>query len=156
MQHAPIWIVTADARNARIYSCRRVAGNGPYLEELSAITNTHEAEHERQRPILGGGAERRGAVARSGAHAAPHAIAPPRTADEETARFAREVSDWLASSRKHRSTGRVILFAPPRFLGLLRKQIAPDAATQILEGDLSQLDARDLAAHPAVRQALGV
>lgn len=46
------------------------------------------------------------------------------------------------------------LFAPPRFLGLLRKQGAADMALGKHEGDLSHLDANELALHPAVMEAL--
>jgi protein required for attachment to host cells len=149
MEHHRHWIVTADSRRADLFACRRLPGGGLHLEQLKAIENSHEDEHERHRPTLGGGAERRGSVARSGAHAAPHAVAAGHTAEEEAARFSREVIAWLGGSRRELGAGRMILFAPPRFLGLLRRQISADAP-EMREGELSHLNAGELAVHPAV------
>lgn len=118
------------------------------------LENAHEDEHERHRPTLAGGAERRGSAARSGARAAPQAIAPNRTAEEEQERFAREVGAWLGGARRELGEGRWILFAPPRFLGMLRRHVAPEVATELHEGELAHLRAGELALHPAVIRAV--
>lgn len=153
VKHHPHWIVTADERTARLFSCQQLPGGGLHLEQLTSIENTHEAEHERHRPTLAGGAERRGSAARSGAHAAPHLLAPRHTAEEEQRRFAREVSAWLEEIRPGLATGRLTVFAPPRFLGLLREQGSRHRPADLRDGDLNALRTRELAAHPKTLEA---
>lgn len=154
MEHRQHWIVTADGRRAQLFSCRRLPGGGLHLEHLRSIENTHEAEHERHRPTQVGGAERRGSVARSSAHAAPHVIPAGHNAEEEHVRFAREVGSWLVDARREFGAEGLIVFAPARFLGLLRKQVTMENAPAMHEGELAHLHASELAAHPAVIKAM--
>mgnify|MGYP000843974413 FL=1 len=149
------WIVVADARIASLFECKRTPNGSLHIEAVKSIRNSHEAEHERGRPNLAGGAERRGSVTSSGAHAAPHTVGPKHTADEEHRRFAREVHAWLAETAHRSAPGRVTLFAPARFLGLLREE-SPRAGddASFREGDLTHLRPQELAAHPAVLSAL--
>jgi protein required for attachment to host cells len=146
--------VTADTRNATLFACERLPSGDLHLKEQCRLPNTHEAEHERERPTLTGGAERRGSLARSGAHAAPHAIAPGRTADEERQRFAREVGAWVNAARKQHAGDRVAVMAPPRFLGFLREHAGFGDAVEMHSHELAQLTAPELARHPAVLRAV--
>lgn len=155
MIHPQHWLVTADSRRAVLFIARRLAGGGLHLDQLRAIANPHENEHEHHRPTLAGGAERPGSVLRSGARAAPHAIAAGHTDEEEHGRFAREVGDWLVQARKDLGAGRMAVFAPPRFLGLLRER-AGNADLDFHNGELCGLAPQELAAHAAVRNALGL
>lgn len=146
-------IVTADSRHATIYACRH-DGRGVHLEYLSTLENPHEAEHAHERPSFIGGVERRGSVARSGAHAAPHALAPGHTSDEEQKRFARELSDWLAGQRASMDVPPVTLFAPPRFLGMLLPHVDRMGENVTLHpGEFAQLTAAELERHPTIVQA---
>lgn len=154
MTSQPHWIVTADSRRASLLACRRTPRGELYLDQIKSIENRHEAEHERGRPTLAGGAERRGSVARSGARAAPHAVAVGHEHEEEQLRFAREVTSWLADARRNPGAHRVTLFAPARFLGLLRAEVAKDDPTELREAELTHLRPHELAAHPAILSAI--
>jgi hypothetical protein len=155
MAHASRWIITADTRRATLFACEPVPGGGTRLERLTSIVNAHEGEHERHRPSLLGGAERRGAASRSSAHAAPHAAAERRTEEEERRRFARDLSSWLAEVRRQFGVTAVTLFAPPRLLGVLREHVNA-GETELREADLAHLRPQKLSVHPAVRDAVGV
>lgn len=149
------WVVTADARHATLFGCHRRADHSLALEQVSAIENPHEAEHERHRPNLLGGAERKGALARSAAHAAPHSVAEGHAAEEEQRRFAREIGKWLRTTVPQPPNEPVILFAPPRYVQLLREQLVDwEPPADIRTGNLAHLQTHDLAAHPLVLDAV--
>ena len=156
MDSQPRWIVTADARRATLFACRNVAGAGVQVEQVRSLKNPHEDEHEHQRPALLGGAERSGSPRSASSHAAPHSVAPGHEVEEERRRFARDVRDWLSDNVDSMGIRHVMLFAPPRFLGLLRLHISDrDDRTDLVEGDIAQLSAEQLAVHPAVLAMLG-
>ena len=155
MEHSVNWIVTADSRRALLFACQRTPGGEVHLEQRESIENTHESEHEHGRPVLAGGAERRGSVTRSGARAAPHGVAPGHELEEGQRRFAHEVRSWLTEARRNAGAERVVVFAPARFLGLLRGEFAGDPTTGLREGELTHLRPHELAAHPAVLGAVG-
>ena len=144
------WLVTADARAAQVFECRWDSEARLVATPLSSIRSTHEGEHVHQRPPLSGGAERRGAIARSGGHAAPHSFGTGHADEEEVERFAREVGTWLGALSIGHGVDHTIVFAPPRFLGLLREHVPARGGLLLLEGDLSHHRASELAAHPAV------
>lgn len=154
MKHHQHWIVTADGRSAALFECQRTPAGALHLGRCKSIENAHEAEHERGRPTLAGGAERRGSVARSGARAAPHAVAVGHEHEEEQRRFAREIRSWLAHARRISGDQRVTLFAPARFLGLLRAEFAKDDMTVLREAELTHLGPNELAVHPAILSAI--
>lgn len=153
MKHQQPWIVIADGRRASLFGCQRTPGGELHLERFKSIENVHEAEHERGRPTLAGGSERRGSVLRSGAHAAPHSVAGAHENEEEQRRFAREVASWVAGARDGAHDRRITLFAPAHFLGLLRGEIADNGLTDLREAELTHLRTHELAVHPAVLDA---
>lgn len=174
MQHEPIRILIADAREATLFEARHVSSPTPTsaqslttpkgeirLEELRSIANTHEAEHEHHRPSLIGGAERRGGggATHAAAHAAPHAVAPGHDVDESHRRFAKEVGAWFervaAESLRGAVGGRPIVFAPARFLGVLRTSFG-DHGLQAdwHEGEYANLLPHQLVGHPTIQRAL--
>jgi len=154
------WIVAADVRRAALFGCKRLPSGDLRLEPQDTIENAHESEHEHGRPVLRGGAEKPGSPMRSSGHAAPHAVSAGHTAEEEETRFAREVGDWLrgvarALGPAAPARGSVTVFAPPRFLGLLRKHAGDlGAAVDLREGELAQVPPHELATHPAVLEAV--
>lgn len=157
MKNPQNWIVTADSRRAALYSCRNNPDGSLQLLHFKSIDNAHENEHGHERPVLAGGAERRGSVASSGAHAAPHAISVGHEKEEEQRRFAREVAAWIGDVGRYGAAHRIALFAPARVLGLLRKELAGlGEFLQFHEGDIAQMSPRELAVHPLVRKACAV
>ena len=149
------WIAVADGRRAALFSCRTLPGGRFHLDEASSIENDWENSHEHHRPTLIGGAERRGAVGRSGASAALHSSAPGHEDQEEQLRFARQVSTWLTHAVRSEEAGRVSVFAVPQFLGLLRHQFGHgNPQLELHEGELANLRAGELEKHPAIIDAL--
>lgn len=149
-------IVTVDARRAAFYAVDRSPGAGAQLKHLGSIENSHEAEHEHHRPALLGGSERGSSTSRSGAHAGRHPLAEGHAAEEETLRFTREVGQWLTRVKAEFGARRVTVFAPPRCLGLLRKELgAWREVPELLEAELTHLRPPELAAHPAVLKVIG-
>lgn len=147
----PHWIVTADARRASLYICRRVPQGRVHVDLLRTIENAHEDEHEHHRPcVLGRG---------PAASAAQHCAAPGHGAEEESRRFAREFGAWLGKIAGELNIGAVSVFAPPKFLGVLREEgtvLALNGGTRVnlRDGELTHLKAHELAVHPAVEAAV--
>lgn len=152
MKTRHLWMVTADSRRASIFACQRTPAGELHMHHLQSLENHHEAEHDRGRPTLVGGAERRGTIARSGAHAAPHTGASSHTNEEEQRRFAREVADWIKEARRSAGDHSVTVFAPARFLGILRIE-AGESSLNLCEAELTNLRANQLAVHPIVVRA---
>lgn len=149
MQHG---IVISDQRSARLFVRASEPGGRWRLEERSRLENRHEREHEHHRPDLLG----RGAPPTAAAAAGPqHLVSQGHTREEEARRFAREVAAWLGEQRHACSLDRITLFAPPRFLGLLREEQAPRAAVEMVEGELAGVPPHALASHPAILAAFG-
>ncbi len=159
MRDYRIWLVTADNRRATLFACRRLPSGDMHLEQVRAIENQHEGEHERHRPTLLGGAERRGTASRSGARPAPHSTSVGHQVDEEQRRFAREVRDWIETASRDLgwslADDRISVLAAPRLFGLLRGLIEEvDEMVSLCEGEFAQLAPHELAEHPSVRDAI--
>ena len=155
------WIVTTDSRHARVFAWERTPGGVLRLEPLRWIDNPHESEHERARAselvLASAGAPGRGV---------PQGASEGHTSEEEERRFARELAGrggWLSRSIRELKADRVTVFAPPRFLGLLREEM--DADTGRGDGpipecvtfeavELTHLRPGELAVHPRVVRAV--
>lgn len=162
------WIITADGRRASLFACTTTLGGELHVDHIRSLENGHEREQDRHRPTLLGGSERRGTAGRSGAHAAPHSVSQNHAAEEDQLRYAREVGEWLVNESRELGIaagaggggaggpkGRISVFAPPKLLGLLRDRMVDlRAVAEFHEAELSHLSPAELAAHPAVRNAL--
>jgi protein required for attachment to host cells len=148
-------LVTADGRQANLYFFKRTPGGELHIDHVRSLVNPHEREHERHRPSLLGGSERRGGMGHSSASAAPHSVSQGHGEEEEQRRFVLEVKSWLRQAEKELALHRLTLFAAPRFLGLLREHMGDRASiSDLLEGELTKLTPQELSHHPAVRRAL--
>lgn len=78
--------------------------------------------------------------------------------EEGERRFACEILEMLQENTKKHEINRLVIFAPPRMLGVLRKAPAGPLAGHLeeLEGNLMRLDAGQLAEHPMVRELVRV
>jgi len=126
------WVVVAESSRARILSTESV--HEP-LTEIAALDRPEARMREREltsdvpgRPYVSGGTRR-------------HGMADPvRWHDQEAVRFAREVGGHLEAARRAGRFERLILAAPPRFLGRLREELTPaTAATVVHEYDKNWL-----------------
>jgi protein required for attachment to host cells len=142
------WIATVDERRARIFRCTRTLRHGWHVEEHGvALRNIHEEDHERRRPAILG----------SGPHTMPpHEAGWGHEQQEEQRRFARDVAHWLEERLVRSEIDALRVFAPTRFLGLLREYLPERTrgTLRLMEGELAQLRPHELAEHPAVRAAL--
>ena len=127
------WFALADAEHCRLLCCRLTEQGTPHVDEHDALENTFP-EHQHLRPQTGAGMT--------------HDV------EERERRFAGETVDWLQKNAKKHDIERLVIFAPPRMLGVLRKSSSGLLAGHLeeLEGNLMRLDPGQLAEHPMVRQ----
>ena len=132
---ATTWIVAADSSRARIL---QVAGR-QRLEELESLLNPEGRLNDRElttdaNPRLHGPG---GMSAREEPSAVEHAV--------ET--FSKRIGDYLEKARTDHRYEQLVLVAPPKFLGLLRKELGKEVEKLVLDElpkDLSWLNAREL------------
>jgi len=138
------WFVVADGAKARILARR--GGSGP----LEPASNSCFTEAEARLPTRDVGVERPGRVHES-ADVTRHAMAPRvdwhRFAKEQ---FARRVADALEAAAGRKLYDSLVLVAPPRTLGDLRRALG-DHASALVTGeiakDLTNGSDHDLPAH---------
>ena len=143
IDNAETWIVIVDNGRGRLLRGTQVPPGRYHLDEDGSIENTLE-EHEHGRPSPRWGKK-------------GHTYASLGHEDEERmSRFARAVATWLEKKTRVHKIERFALFAPPRFLGVLRQTWSPSMAARISEheGDLGYMTAGDLARHRAIIKVL--
>ena len=111
------WIVVAESSRARILSTHSAVEP---LEEVALLEHPEARMHEQD--LTSDGAGRRFANAGTRRHGMSDAV---RWKDEHAGKFAREVGQHLEHARNEHEFDRLILAAPPKFLGLLRGELAP-------------------------------
>jgi len=127
------WFALADAEHCRLLCCRLTKQGTQHVDEYGAFENTL-SEQEHKRPMSQDGMT--------------HDV------EEEERRFAGEIVAWLQERTKEHEIDHLVIFAPPRMLGVLRK-VPPGLLKGQLEefkGDLMRLEAGQLAEHPMVRE----
>jgi protein required for attachment to host cells len=137
------WIATADGRKAHLFACRLVAGGRWHCDPRGSIESKWEGYHEHHRPsLLGRGPS---------PSAAQHFAGTGHELEEEERRFAHDIREWLGrEARVH-----VTLFAPPRILGMLRRDLGDlEARVDLHEGELTRLRPNELAEHATVVSVL--
>lgn len=107
------WILVADGAKARLFE---LTAKDAQLTELRCFVNPEgrmpDAAFTTGRPAL----------VDEGATTVRHALQPHTSARQKSAeRFARLLGEALESGRVQERYERVVLVAPPRFLGVLRK-----------------------------------
>lgn len=132
------WILLADSAKARLIECERVAMGRCHVQEKEALRAT-PLGHEHGRPTL---------TSSDGHSGSPG----EHEGDEQMHRFARALADWIPPKVKEHGIEKLALFAPPKFLGALRRLGLPRQVQGLTEwhGELSSMDAPTLARHPAI------
>ena len=76
--------------------------------------------------------------------------------EDKERRFATEIVRWLQKKAVQHKIDRLVIFAPPRMLGVLRLVPLGTLKGHVdeLKGDLMRLHAGQLADHPMVRELL--
>lgn len=120
------WVVVADAAGAKVYE------SDALLEELTLVERVSNA-HDDKLPAPGQAAHQ--------AHHDPHVVSEER--------FARAVAKLVNDGDGRHRFERLVVVAPPRFLGDLRGELSTNASRRVVASihhDWTKLGARDLAA----------
>jgi protein required for attachment to host cells len=138
---ATTWIVAADESRARVL---QVARPEKRLQEIEDMLNPEGRMQDRD---LQTDAEPR---FHGRAGGGPASDRETQGASEHSARmFAKEVGRYLEKARVEHRFDELVLVAPPKFLGALRKELDKEVGKLVKEElpkDLSWLNARDLEA----------
>jgi protein required for attachment to host cells len=141
------WIVAGDSSRARIL---QVMGRHS-LEEIQDFVNPKGRLHERD--LLADGHPRfdgHGGVGRPGSRSTggPASDRQEMPAGEhETELFAKEIDRFLDQARIKKRYDRLFVLAPPKFLGLLRKNLDKEVEKLVrdeIDKDLSWFDAASI------------
>ncbi|MHC4414640.1 MAG: host attachment protein [Planctomycetota bacterium] len=144
MTRSQAWIFIVDKGGGRLLRGTTAPPGRHHLELEDAIQNPWE-EHEHGRPSP--------RVGKKG-----HSYASWGHEDEEMMqRFARDVAGWLERKTDELGIDGLAVFAPPRFLGVLRQAYSPQLAGRVTEheGDLGYMGPGDLARHRTIARFLG-
>ena len=120
------WVVVADSSAARIFNAPSPTGA---LQEIASYAHTEGRMHERDMRTDEPG------VTRNGFGYAKHGIEPKvKPKEQEAIAFARLLAGLVERARATSEIGRIILVAPPEFLGHLRN-VLDDDARKIVDGE---------------------
>lgn len=132
------WIVVSDASRARIFESRGT------LERLTLVGELAHPESRYKSGELG--AKRHSTVTgATGIHGGLSQQTSPKETEAE--RFARLVATRIDEGATHNTFVRLVLVAPPHFLGLLRKRIGPAAQATLhitVDKDYTHVSAHEL------------
>ena len=145
---ATTWIIAADESRARVL---QVLDRDQRFAEIDDLVNPAGRAQDRElqadaEPRFSGhgGLGKPGASSTSG----PASDSERQGAVEHSARtFAREVGRYLDQARNEHRYDQLVLVAPPKFLGALRKELHKEVEKLVAEElpkDLSWFNARDL------------
>lgn len=112
---AIIWVVVAESSRARIFSLAKVKGP---MDEILTLDNPDSRAHEQQltSDLPGRAFDSVG----QGRHAIGTSVEPKQ---QETMAFAKQIAEHLDAHRKSGDYGKLVIFAAPAFLGLLRERM---------------------------------
>ena len=127
------WFVLADAEACRLLCCSLTRRGKHHVEEFDALENTLP-EQEHVRPMTNAGAT--------------------HNLEDRQRRFGDEIVAWLEKKADQHKIDQLVIFAPPRMLGVLRAIPLGSLKGRVEEfkGDLMRLNAAQLADHPMVRE----
>ena len=140
MRSAADWVAVADGRRLRVLE--RPVATAPWRE-----LGTEAAEHA-DPPSRGLGADRPGRV-RESVGGARHAVEPRQDPhDAAEAAFAHEVAARLERAAAAGRYGRLVVVAPPKFLGQVRPALGAETRRRLagtLDRDLTHAGAEEIA-----------
>jgi len=132
------WILVADASRARLFESNKKTGPWELIEEFE-----HPASAAKGHDIV---ADKFGRVQQSVADGTRSAMEPSTDPKEvEAMRFAQKLAAVLEQGHGCNAYGRLVLVAPPEFLGMLRKAIPATVAHRVaasVNKDLTQVPDR--------------
>lgn len=139
-----VWVLVADAKCGRLLHCSQTELGSAHVKQADRIEPEPQAyEHGKPSPRAG----------RTGTTSQDH------ESEEETRRFARTLTNWTKQKMDDLQVPRLVLFAPPRFLGALRKVSnghGLNGRVEQKEADLTSLTVEQLTKHRSIRSLIGV
>lgn len=133
-----LWILVANASRARLFSTDERAEKWDLREEFY-----HEESRQHSVDLLNQEDNpNAGTLRKPSAENAPNG-----RQSLEHGRFARELSDRLERGLNDHAFERIVIAAPPEFLGLLRKAISPRVQQRLMldmRADFTQIPVKDL------------
>jgi protein required for attachment to host cells len=140
------WVVVADSARARFFS--RLGSEGQ-LQELADLTNPESRTLPRD--LTSDKAGRSFSSAGAGSGTVRHAYEQETDPHQHQAElFAREVAERIDEARAQAQFEQLIIVAPPRFLGELRKRLSAasmDRVVQTLHQDIVRMDTTAISTH---------
>jgi len=136
------WIVVADGQHATVY---HHDGPGKGLEIIEGMGGTQEVPPSRE--IV---SDAPGRMQGSGGTGATAMTARTDPHELEEKRFTESLAAEVSRAALEKQFDRLILAAPPRTLGILRKSLSSHATDRViaeLDKDLTKASRNDLAAH---------
>ncbi|XXF78985.1 host attachment protein [Myxococcaceae bacterium GXIMD 01537] len=139
-----LWILVGNASRARLFSADARGGHWTLLEEFhhdDSRAKNHELLDQRENPNAGS------------LHGPPPENEPDGRRELEHERFARELSSQLDKGVDGHRFERLIIAAPPHFLGRLRKALSTRVRQRVMldvDADYSSVPERDLPARVPV------
>ncbi len=152
------WILVADASRARLFSVSE-SSNHDHLGDGQppAWVLEQELEHPKSRAkvseLVSGQQGRSQQSGNHNLHPAMSERTDPKEVEAEV--FARQLAEVLHQGNTHNRFERLVLIAPPHFLGLLRSTIDPQVAKRVvlsLDKDYTHLPLRELTPHVSLDQ----
>jgi protein required for attachment to host cells len=127
------WFALADAKSCRLLCCSLTRRGKHHIDEYDAMKNTLP-EQEHARPMTNAGTT--------------------HNVEDNERCFAGEIVVWLKKKTEQYAIDRLVIFAPPRMLGVLRMVPLGSLKGHVeeLKGDLMRLNAGQLADHPMIRE----
>ncbi len=146
-----VWILVCDASRARLF---RDAPRGKKLVQLQELE--HPESRERARDLMAdthgrkpvGPVPARAGQGQGSGYGRPGAEPDTDPKDVEAQKFARELAGILEKGLQDHAYERLIIVAPPRFLGTLRGVVSSQVEKHIestIGKDLTNLDFQELA-----------
>jgi protein required for attachment to host cells len=133
-----LWILVANASRAKLFSTDERAEKWDLREEFH-----HEESRQRSSELLN-----QADNPNAGALSKPQPENQPDARQSlEHHRFAKELAERLERGVNDRAFDRVVIAAPPEFLGMLRKAIGPRVQQRLMldmRADYTNVPARDL------------
>ncbi len=134
------WILIGDASRARLFACSGRSNPWTLVREFD-----HPGSRAKGQDIM---ADKPGRVRQSAGAGSRPAMAPPTPPKEvEAEHFAHQLGTVLEDGHGHNAYVRLVLVAPPNFLGLLRKVVSTPVSKRIVadvDKDYTHLPERQL------------
>ncbi len=145
MRTFPFWIITADSRNATLFSCTRTRTGGLQLDQVRVLKNSHPDSHLRQRPATEAATEPRFAKSPQDSAQIKLEISYNHQADLELLQFIHEIKVWLTRARNELDVRDAILLGSPRVFELLVNHLSNiDINIDFRGGGLKDLSLQDI------------